>query len=252
MSETLLLSFIFFLSALVHGLVGFAFALMALPLIALLKGVKFGVPLLSLFSFTINVIMLFVLQEKRILKIPLRFFGVIILGVFLGVRGFTLSSEYSLRILLFLAIFIFFLWEIYQLKYHQHLKFTDNIDPEVFKRPKALLIALLVGFLAGILNTPGPPIVMYLTLLRFDKNLFKATLQLIFAFSAFNAAINHYLTGNLTLELFKIYILNLPVILLGMLLGQKLYGKLSNRVYYYLVNLFLLISALLLLIKPHS
>ncbi len=252
MSATLLLALLFFLSALIHGLVGFAFALTALPLIALLKGVKFAVPLLSLFSFTVNLIMLFILREKRILQIPLSFFGVIILGVFLGVKGFTHSSEYTLRIILFLAIFIFFIWEIYQLTYQRDIKFTHQIDPQVFRNPKALMIALLVGFLAGLLNTPGPPIVMYLTLLRFDKNLFKATLQLIFAFSSFNAAINHYLSGNLNLELFKIYLIGLPFVLAGMLLGQKIYGKLSNRVYYYLVNVFLLISALLLLIKSHG
>lgn len=252
MSVTLLLALLFFISALIHGLVGFAFALTALPLIALLKGVKFAVPLLSLFSFTVNLIMLFILQEKRILKIPLSFFGVIIIGVFLGVKGFTLSSEYTLRIILFLAIFIFFIWEIYQLTYQRDIKFTHKIDPEVFRNPKALMIALLVGFLAGLLNTPGPPIVMYLTLLRFDKNLFKATLQLIFAFSSFNAAINHYLSGNLNLELLKIYLFCLPFVLVGMLLGQKIYGKLSNRVYYYLVNVFLLLSALLLLIKSHG
>ncbi len=252
MSEILLLASVFFVSALIHGLVGFAFALTALPLIAVFKSVKFAVPLLSLFSFTVNLLMLFILKEKRIFKIPLRFFLVIIFGTILGVRGFTLSSEYILRVILFIAITVFFLWELYQLKYHKKIQFVHNIDPEVFKNPKALVIAFMVGFLAGLLNTPGPPIVMYLTLLRFDKNLFKATLQIIFAFSALNAAINHYLAGNLTLELFKIYLICMPVVIVGMLIGQKLYLRMSNRVFYYLVNVFLLISAFLLLIKPHS
>ena len=250
MPEIYILVFILFISALIHGLVGFAFALTAVPLIALFKSVKFAVPLISLFSFTVNLFMLFILKEKRILKIPLRFFLVIILGVILGVRGFNLSSEYTLRVILFIAIFLFFFWEIYQLKYHQGISFTHKIEPEVFKRPKALFIAFLVGFLAGLLNTPGPPIVMYLTLLRFDKNLFKATLQLIFAFSALNAAINHYLSGNLTFEIFKIYFFSMPVVIIGMLIGQKLYEKLSNKVFYYLVNFILLLSAILLIIKP--
>ncbi len=252
MLEIYLLALIFFLSAIIHGLVGFAFALTALPLIGLFKGVKFAVPLLSLFSFTVNIIMLFILQEKRIFQIPLRFFLIIILGVILGVKGFTQSTEYTLRVILFIAILLFFFWELYQWKFYQNIQFIHEINPEVFKNPKALFIAFLVGFLAGLLNTPGPPIVMYLTLLRFDKNLFKATLQVIFAFSALMAAINHYLSGNLTFELFKIYLLCMPVVFIGMLIGQKLYGKLSNRVFYYLVNIFLLISAVLLLIKPLS
>lgn len=250
MPEIYILTFIFFLSALIHGLVGFAFALIALPLISLFKGVKFAVPLLSLFSFTVNLIMLFILHEKRILKIPFRFFLVIFFGTVLGVKGFTLSSEHTLRIILFLSILVFSLWELYQLKYHQNIQFVHEINPNAFKNLNALLIAFLVGFLAGLLNTPGPPIVIYLTLLRFDKNLFKATLQLIFAFSTLNAAITHYLSGNLTFELFKIYLFSMPVVLIGMILGQKLYRNLSNKVYYYLVNFFLLISAMLLLVKP--
>jgi len=252
MLEVYLLALILFASGLIHGLVGFAFALTALPLIALLKELKFAIPLLSLFSFTINLVMLFLLKEKRIFKIPLRFFGVIALGVFLGVKGFTLSSEFTLRLILVLAILIFTFWELFQLKSNQGLKFVKNIDPEVFRSPRALFTAFLVGFLGGLLNTPGPPIVIYLTLLHFDKNIFKATLQLIFAFSSLNAAFNHYLSGNLSPQVFQVFLFNLPLVLIGMFLGQKVYTKIGNRVYYYLVNLFLLISALLLLLRPHG
>lgn len=250
MSEILLI-FIFFIAGFIHGLVGFAFALTALPLLALIKSVKFSVPLLSLFSFTVNLVMLFILREKRIFKIPLRFFLVIALGVFIGVRGFTISSEFFLRVLLLIAMILFALWEMYRLFHEKKMKYLHDIDERAFKSPIALLTAFLVGFLGGILNTPGPPIVMYLTLLRFDKNIFKASLQLIFAFSSFTAALNHYLAGNLKPEHFKLFIVSLPAVFLGMFLGQRLYLKVSNRVYYYLVNVFLIISALLLLLKHH-
>ncbi|MFN4132323.1 MAG: sulfite exporter TauE/SafE family protein [Caldimicrobium sp.] len=243
-------AFILFISGIIHGLVGFAFALTALPLLALIKSVKFAVPLLSLYSFTVNLVMLIVLKEKRLLKIPLYFFLFIFLGVFLGVQGFTLSSEYTLRVVLFIAILAYFLWELFQMKRNREKEFVVEIDPKVFKSPLSLGIAFIVGLLGGLLNTPGPPIVIYLSLLKFDKNLFKATLQLIFAFSSIMAAFNHYLVGNLTFDIFKIYLYLLPCVLLGLYLGQKTYTKLSNKVYYYLVNVFLLLSALLLLIKP--
>ncbi|MDM7202902.1 MAG: sulfite exporter TauE/SafE family protein [Thermodesulfobacteriaceae bacterium] len=240
---------ILFLSGFIHGLVGFAFALTALPLLALFIGIKKAVPLLSLFSFTVNFLMLLVLKEKRLLKIPFTFFITIILGVLIGIKGFSLATEKTLRWILFIAIFIYFLWEIYQLKNSRKRDFTLTINPTFFNSYLSLGIAFLVGLLGGLLNTPGPPIVMYLSFLNFDKNLFKATLQLIFTFTSFTSAINHYLVGNLSIELVKLYVTFLPFVLVGLYLGQKFYTKISTKVYYYLVNLFLLISAFLLLMK---
>ncbi len=247
MIETLSIAFILFISGLIHGLVGFAFALTALPLLALFKSVKFAVPLLSLFSFTVNLIMLLILKEKRIFKIPLLFFIVIVLGIILGVKGFVFFSEGALRIILFIAIFLYFFWEILQWKRGTQREFVHTINPKLFSSPLSLGIAFLVGLLGGLLNTPGPPIVIYLALLNFDKNLFKATLQLIFTFTALVAAINHYLADNLSIIHLRAYFFLLPVVILGLLIGQKFYTRISTKVYYHLVNIFLVISALLLI-----
>lgn len=248
--EILSLATVIFVSGLIHGLVGFAFALTALPLLALIKEVKFAVPLLSLFSFSINLIMLLVLHEKRIFKIPLIFFMVILIGVVLGVKGLTLLSEPLLRKILFAAILIYFLWETYQLRRNKDRKYRTQIDPQFFKSPLSLSVAFLVGLLGGLLNTPGPPIVIYLSMLRLDKDLFKATLQLIFATTSFMAAISHYIVGNLRKEVVILYLFLLPIAVLGLFIGQKFYLRLNNKVYYYLVNIFLLLSAFLVLLKP--
>ncbi len=247
--ENFWIALVLFLSGLIHGLVGFAFALTAIPLLALIKGIKFSVPLISLFSFTVNLIMIILLKERKILKLPLKFFGIIFLGVFLGVKSFSILSEILLRWILFFAILIFFGFEIYQLSGKKEESFNKDFNFKAFTKPLALLVAFLVGFLGGILNTPGPPIVMHLTFLKLDKKLFKATLQVIFAFSALNAIINHFLVGNLNWFTLKLFILNLPLVLLGLFLGHWFYGKISNKVYYYLVNFFLMVTAILLLFK---
>ncbi|MFN3504642.1 MAG: sulfite exporter TauE/SafE family protein [Caldimicrobium sp.] len=248
--EILSLAAVIFISGLIHGLVGFAFALTALPLLALIKEVKFAVPLLSLFSFSINLIMLIILHEKRIFKIPFYFFMVILLGVVLGVKGLTILSELTLRKILFGAILVYFLWEIYQLRINKTIKYITQINPKYFNSPLSLSVAFLVGLLGGLLNTPGPPIVIYLSMLRLDKDLLKATLQLIFAATSLMAAISHFLVGNLSKEIALLYLYLLPLAIIGLFIGQKFYLKLTNKVYYYLVNIFLLISAFLILLKP--
>jgi uncharacterized membrane protein YfcA len=189
------------------------------------------------------------MKEKDATKIPLRFFGAIFFGVIIGVYGFKIASELTLRILLFLAILSYFIWEMLHHFTRKEEPYIQQINPEVFKSGKALGVAFIVGFLGGILYTPGPPIVIYFSLLRLKKDIFKATLQLIFMITAFFTIINHTLQGNITKETLSSFFINLPIVLLGLYLGQKLYMRLSTKAFYYLVSIFLLISAVLLLLK---
>lgn len=249
----LAVSFILFISAFIHGVVGFAFALTALPLLALVFSVKEAVPLMALYSLIVNVLMLFLMKEKRIFKIPLRFLFAILSGVILGIKGFILASEGFLRILLFVAIVFFLMWEFYKTKFEQDSfnLYSENINVQLFKHPLALISGLIAGLLAGLLNTPGPPLIICLSFFKLNKDLFKATLQFILAFTAFSAVFNHFFVGNITPFTLKIFLLNLPVVIIGLILGQKLYKKLTTKVYYYLVNIMLFISGILLLIKNH-
>lgn len=251
MEKLYLVALVLFLSGLIHGLVGFAFALTALPLLALFTGVKQAVPLMALYSLTINVLLVIILKEKKIFKIPLRFFFSLTIGVILGIQGFNLASEYLLRIILFVAIVLFFIWEMYRYRYNKEVVYNHEIESKLFSNPLGLFCALIAGMLGGLLNTPGPPLIIYLSFLRLDKDLFKATLQLILAFIALNAVISHLLVGNITYDIFMTYILILPFVIMGLYLGQRLYSRLSNRVYYYMVNVMLLITGILLLVKGH-
>jgi len=251
MADSLIISIVLFISALIHGLLGFAFALTALPLIALVLSMKEAVPLMALYSLVVNIFMLLLLKEKKIFKIPLCFFLALFVGILLGIRGFLVASEFMLRFILFLAILFFIIWEIYKMKRDSQTNYKTEIEEELFKHPYALGSAFIAGLLAGLLNTPGPPLIILLFHFKLNKNIFKATLQFILAFSAFSAVLNHLMVGNITLPILKLYFFNLPLVLIGLLLGQRLYSHLSNRVYYYLVNLMLFISGILLLLKSH-
>lgn len=247
------ISFILFLSAFIHGVVGFAFALTALPLLALVFSVKEAVPLMALYSLIVNIVMLVLMKEKNIFRVPFIFLFSILFGVVIGIHGFILVSEIFLRVLLFVTILLFLILEFYKIKveHGNYRKYTDVINVELFKHPFSLISGFIAGLLGGLLNTPGPPLIICLSFFKLNKNLFKATLQLILAFTAFSAVLNHFIVGNITSKTLKLFILNMPFVLIGLFLGQKLYNRLTTKFYYYLVNLMLLISGVLLLIKNH-
>lgn len=247
------ISFILFLSAFIHGVVGFAFALTALPLLALVFSVKEAVPLMALYSLIVNIVMLVLMKEKNIFKVPFIFLLSILFGVVIGIHGFILASEIFLRLLLFVVILLFLIWEFYRIKveHGNYSRYTNVINVELFKHPFSLIFGFIAGLLGGLLNTPGPPLIICLSFFKLNKNLFKATLQLILAFTAFSAVLNHFIVGNITSKTLKLFILNMPIVLIGLFLGQKLYNRLTTKFYYYLVNIMLLISGVLLLIKNH-
>lgn len=254
MMTYLAISFILFLSAFIHGVVGFAFALTALPLLALVFSVKEAVPLMALYSLIVNIVMLVLMKEKNIFRVPFIFLFSILFGVVIGIHGFILASEIFLRVLLFVTILLFLIWEFYKIKAEQgnySNKYTDVINVKLFKHPFSLISGFIAGLLGGLLNTPGPPLIICLSFFKLNKNLFKATLQLILAFTAFSAVLNHFIVGNITSKTLKLFILNMPIVLIGLFLGQKLYNRLTTKFYYYLVNIMLLISGVLLLIKNH-
>jgi len=96
---------------------------------------------------------------------------------------------------------------------------------------------------------PGPPVVVYVSLLRVGKDELKSALQGAFLTMVLFMILAHGLYGLLTRETFKAYLFYLPVVLTGMGLGQALYLRLGDRSYYRLVHLFLFFSALASFLK---
>ncbi len=224
---------ILFLAAFVHGLAGFAFALLAVPLLSLFRPLPEIVPLIALFGFTMNVIMFWLMRRsfpgKSVWGMLLASFP----GVFLGAKALGVVPEDILRLVLFLTVSLYCLWEV--LPYGRKYRLSPRWGP---------LFGFLGGFLGGLLTAPGPPVVIYVNLLRVGKDELKSALQGVFMVIAGTMILAHGLFGRLSTGLMREYLLFLPVVLLGMSLGQRLYGHLGERAYHRIIHLFLFLSSL--------
>jgi len=111
------------------------------------------------------------------------------------------------------------------------------------------------GFCAGILggayNTNGPLIVMYGTLRQWSPETYRATLQGYFFFTGFLILLGHATAGLWTRTVFTYYLLALPVVLLGVWVGDKIHktiakGKFDRYIYMLLtlLGMFLFIQTL--------
>lgn len=108
--EGFLAAAILFFAALVHGLVGFAFALLAVPLLSFLWPLKSIVPLMALLGAVLNGLLFLSLRRhfepRRVLSL---FLGAIP-GVVVGVFFLNRAPEGILRTVLGLTLIIYGFW----------------------------------------------------------------------------------------------------------------------------------------------
>ncbi len=225
---------ILFGAAFVHGLAGFAFALLAVPLLIFLWPLQEIVPLLALFGGTINGLLLLSLRQYFHWRRVSPLWWGSIPGVFLGAIFLSRAPEEYLRMILALLLVTYGFWGL--------------LNP----RPKVKLgdgwgyfFGFWAGALGAALNTPGPPVVIYVTLKGWSKEEVKSTLQGYFFGLAALIVSAHAYHGLLSFEVFKRYVFFLPAVVGGLFLGHRLYYRLSLKAYLRLIYGILILAGVL-------
>jgi hypothetical protein len=123
-----------------------------------------------------------------------------------------------------------------------------NVSPEREKLSSAV-VGAVSGFMGGISSLTGPVIICYLMALRLSREEFVGTISVIYLFGAVplyaSMALHHRLGGH---ELLLSAAAMLPVSL-GLALGKRARGHLSERVFRRVLLAFLCCIALALLFK---
>ncbi len=110
------------------------------------------------------------------------------------------------------------------------------------------------GFAAGVLgsayNVTGIPIVIYGTLRRWNQSRFHGTLQTHFLVAGIFVVVGQALGGLWTANLFVLYGLSFPVIIIATLLGMNLHKRIPTRKFEQYVFFVIIVLGALLLINP--
>jgi len=129
---------IFFLASFVHGVVGFAFALIATPLLAIAMPFKEAIALTIIPTIWVNIVSIFAPKVSlSFLKEYIAFFIFILLG--------SIAGTYLLFIIntqLFAFILVFLIWAYLYIDY--------NKDRYTIQKPNGLYWQVAIGFFAGV------------------------------------------------------------------------------------------------------
>ncbi|MHC4441125.1 MAG: sulfite exporter TauE/SafE family protein [Planctomycetota bacterium] len=236
---TFLILTIVFFATLVRSIFGFADALIAMPLLAIIVGMKIATPLVAMLFCTVALIILIGSWHSIQFKSAWRLIVSSLLGIPLGLLLLKGLHEGFMKLVLAVILIGF---SIYNLVKPHLLQLKDEKFSYIF--------GFVAGVLGGAYNTSGPPVVIYGALRRWSPVSFRATLQGYFFPTSLIIVISHGLGGLWTRSVVQLYALSLPLVLVAIWIGGRLnatipQGKFDKYIYILLmaIGVFLLVFA---------
>ena len=225
-----LVSLIVLAGCFTQSLTGFGVALVTMAMLPSLMGLDIATPLVALVGITLEVLMLLryhaSLRFKSILGLLLSSLVAIPFGVIYFRR---LDEEYALFIL-GLVITIYALYALIGFRL-----------PVLSHPAWALLFGLASGVLGGAYNTSGPPVIVYGNCRRWSPREFKSNLSGFFLAGSVVVVSTHWASGNITHDVWSGFLVSLPALLLGFLLGQSMDKRLNPESFRRIVLVLLVI-----------
>ena len=223
----------------IRGITGFGSGLIAVPLLAHFLPLTFVVPMVLVLDLVASIVLsrhmrLKVRWDEISLLLPMTIMGMLIGAVLLV----NLPRE---PLLVGLGLFVIFF----------SLRYLFNIHGEkLISRWWALPTGLGGGMIGAMFGTGGPPYVVYLTHRLHDKTEFRGTLSGLFMLDGALRVVTFIIMGLLFQEeMFSALLMGLPLVGLGLYLGNRVHLGISHRQQLAIIGALLLVSGVSLLWK---
>lgn len=207
-----------FLAAGLQTVSGFGFALLAMPILTLVLGLRIAAPLIAMTGVTLYAVNL--IRYRQAVNWPevARLTVASAVGVPVGIRVFDNANEALIRALLGGLLIAYALYR--------------QTRPATRHRVGAGWVfgaGFLAGCLGGAYNTPGPPVIVYGALRQWPKQSFKGVLQATFLVNGALVVASHFAARHLTATVLNLYLWAGPALLLGVWVGSGLDSRLNRR-----------------------
>jgi uncharacterized membrane protein YfcA len=208
------------LSGFIQGTTSFGFSLIALPLLGIMLSLKLVVPLLVIFSLLMNSIILYNLRSHVDLKRILILICSSVIATPIGAHLLMSVDESKLKlavgIIVVISAIIFKLGFTFKVK-NEKLAFVP--------------VGIISGLLNGSVSLSGPPIILFLTNQKTEKQVFRATLTSFFWILNIATIFVFFYNGLINYEVFNLSIKLIPALIIGLFFGIKLGDRIQQRTF---------------------
>jgi uncharacterized protein len=225
-----------FAATLVHASLGFGTALVAMPLLTVVVGVRTATPLVGLVVLTTVAVLLAWTWRSVDVQVALRLLLSSAGGIPVGVLTVRFAPEQAVKAILGTLLIAFGVYSL-----------TRPALPILKRQAWLYIFGFASGILGGAYNTNAPPVVIYGALHRWPAERFQATLQGYFLPAAVLICAGHGLGGLWTQSVLSLYLAALPFVLLAVFLGRRLGGQIPAETFQHVLHGTLMVLGLLLL-----
>lgn len=215
-----IIAIIILMAAMLQGVTGFGFSLLAVPLLSFVLPLKIIVPLLVLYSLILNILVFSKVKGKinKVQIIVLVLFGLAFIPV--GIKLLNSVDENLIKLIVGIIIII----SAISMNFGYKIKFKNQN-----------IAFAVTGMLSGILNgasaLSGPPVILMLSNEKVKKENFRKTLAIYFlVLNLFTIPIFIY-EKMMTSEIISYSIKLFPALVIGALVGIKFGNKLPEKIF---------------------
>lgn len=222
-------------AAILQSLSGFGFALIVMPVLTLVLGLRAAAPMVALTALTLYTIN--VLRYRRSIDLGevFRLGLASAVGVPIGVWLLSSVDEHLFKQVMGASLIAFALYSLFR--------------PAISWRPGRSWVypaGFLAGCLGGAYNVPGPPVVIYGSLRQWPRDEFRGILQSLFLINGSLVVTSHLLAGNVTTQVLTYWIYAMPPLLLGVLVGSLADRRVNRDAFRVLVQVMILLMGIAL------
>jgi uncharacterized protein len=225
------------LGAVVAGVAGFAFGLIASAIWLHIIPPAHSAPLIAAFAILIQGATLWKLRHTVQISRLVPFIAGGAIGIPLGAAALNWASPNQMRAFIGSALIAFSIYSLVRptLPGVRGGKVADGI------------VGLLSGAFSGSTGLAGIPVIVWASLRRWSKDEQRAVFQPVVIAVFVMTLIWFGSTGVVDTETLRLFWIGLPAVIVGTWVGLKLYGKLDEAMFRVVVLVLLLLSGLTLL-----
>ena len=155
-----------------------------------------------------------------------------IIGIIIGSITFSYISDDGVRVIIGSIALLFILFTILQ---------SGNFLIKPTKK-KGIFWSTVAGYTSFLIHAGGPPLNFYLLPQKMHKTIYVATFTLAFAIINSVKLIPYYFLGQLAPSYMIVSLILLPLAPIGITIGYYLHKKVSEKIFYNFIYLFLAIG----------
>ncbi len=228
------------LSSLLKGLTGFGFALLSLPFLILWYPAKEVIPVLMICNLIASIFI--VLQKRSESLVNSNFKLLIVSGGVFTISGVCVLSYITESMLIHITGGLIVLLIVISL--FKGKPVGDRLSVWVY-----ILTGAFVGMLTGTISVSGPPLALFIQKVGVSNRQFREIFAWFSIVTAAIAIIGYLSVGLITMNTLYMVCVYCPILLLGTVVGKRLNGILSVKVFRYVNVIISFVAGIMLLMR---